>query len=115
MTKKRYLKKSLILFFVLALAVIIYQVALSMSSGVAKASSLTSEFTGTLVFYRWGFIVLMAVFWDKVVVLFSMYRSLTEAQTTYAKSLRWRVTAYLVIAEILIVGSLPSTIINYLG
>lgn len=110
--KVSYLKKSIYALVALILLIAAYLVAVSLSDGAVKLSSMTSEFSNITRVIRWGVIAATIAFWDGIVAFAAVKYTLSDERVSYAKSLRWRAAIYFVLFEFFIVEAIPSKLLG---
>lgn len=116
MSEKPFLKKPIVkglaLLGLIAVAIVAYLIAANTTEEVSGMAVSASTLTDQLRPFRWGLIALTFLLWNHLVPLWGQWKNLSEERMEYAKSLRWRLLAYTVLFEVVIIESLPSKLLG---
>lgn len=114
MAKSRHslLIKSLVALLALFVCSMLFLAATNTHEEVAGLAAATDKLSETFRFFRWAALVLLITFWDNVVDIYASMKELSDEQSTYAKTMQWRVGALLVAFDLIVIEGLPAKLMG---
>lgn len=105
-----WLKKTLLFLLVLVAAGIGLLLVAATTEEVASLSEISLKDSTRLI--RWGTAGAVIIFWDNLISLWANHKGLDDEQAERAISMRWRVAAWFVAFELIVIEALPVTILG---
>lgn len=119
MTEKRrrhYLKRSLIMLAGLSVGLIVIlgllNVAAQTHKDVANIVQSLSSFESVIRFVRWGVLGGVVMFWDLIIDYAGKVKGFNEEQIVRAKAMRWRIAAFIIAFEFIVVEAVPARLMD---
>lgn len=114
--KKHYLKKSLIWLAGISVGLVIIigliNVVANTHNEVASVVQSLSSFESIARFVRWGFLGTVIMFWDQIVDYAAKAKGFDEQQVIRAKAMRWRVAAFILAFEFIVIEAVPARLMD---
>ena len=114
--KRHYLKKSLLWLAGLSVGLIailgLLNVAAQSHTQVASLVQSISSFESTARFIRWGLLGGVIMFWDQAVDYTARVKGFDDEQIARAKAMRWRVAAFIVAFELIVIEAVPARLMD---
>lgn len=105
-----WLKKTVLFLLVLVAAGIGLLLVAATNEEVASLSEMSLKDSTRLI--RWGAAGSVIIFWDNLISLWANHKGLDDEQTQRAISMRWRVAAWFVAFELIVIEALPVRILG---
>jgi hypothetical protein len=114
--KSYYLKKSLLLLLGISLGLIAVLILLVIAGKthqqVASIVEAVGSFESVARFIRWGVLGAIIMFWDQIVDYAGKAKGFSDEQILRAKTMRWRVAAFIIAFELIVVEAVPAQLLG---
>lgn len=113
---RRFLKKSLLWLAGITAALIVIlgllNVAAQTHQEVANTLQMMSSFEMYARYLRWGLLGGVIMFWDQISEYYGIAKGFDDVQIQRAQAMRWRVTAFIIAFEFVVVEAVPAKLMS---
>tara|TARA_R110000787_G_scaffold285955_1_gene402892 strand:+ start:20118 stop:20480 length:363 start_codon:yes stop_codon:yes gene_type:complete len=114
--KITYLKKSMLFLAAISAGMVVILILLNIAehthNHVASMVQSVSSFESFARYIRWALLGAIIMFWDSLVDYIGKVQGFDEQQIQRAKTMRWRIAAFIVAFEFIVVEAVPARLMG---